>query len=376
MTLAQMAKLLNHHSLADHENLAHLLPSTKLMIIARKNSHIQHNHATKRCGSAFLSMCIRDSVEGVLSRLLAYSRYGKLGSSVCLVRVCVFVDVYKRQCRGSVESFASLFQCGSAFLSMCIRDSVEGVLSRLLAYSRYGKLGSSVCLVRVCVFVDVYKRQCRGSVESFASLFQCGSAFLSMCIRDSVEGVLSRLLAYSRYGKLGSSVCLVRVCVFVDVYKRQCRGSVESFASLFQCGSAFLSMCIRDSVEGVLSRLLAYSRYGKLGSSVCLVRVCVFVDVYKRQCRGSVESFASLFQCGSAFLSMCIRDSVEGVLSRLLAYSRYGKLGSSVCLVRVCVFVDVYKRQYDEYVLALAYPLCCMAVLHVAVLPRDDHQLG
>ncbi|QCE10686.1 hypothetical protein DEO72_LG10g1917 [Vigna unguiculata] len=43
-----MAKLLNHHSLADHENLAHLLPSTKLMIIARKNSHIQLNHATKR----------------------------------------------------------------------------------------------------------------------------------------------------------------------------------------------------------------------------------------------------------------------------------------------------------------------------------------
>ncbi|QCE10695.1 hypothetical protein DEO72_LG10g1926 [Vigna unguiculata] len=48
MTPAKMAKLLNHHSLADHENLAHLLPSTKLMIIARKNSHIQHNHATKR----------------------------------------------------------------------------------------------------------------------------------------------------------------------------------------------------------------------------------------------------------------------------------------------------------------------------------------
>ncbi|QCD97546.1 hypothetical protein DEO72_LG6g2256 [Vigna unguiculata] len=43
-----MAKLLDHRSLADHENLAHLLPSTKLMIIARKNSHIHHNHATKR----------------------------------------------------------------------------------------------------------------------------------------------------------------------------------------------------------------------------------------------------------------------------------------------------------------------------------------
>ncbi|QCD86863.1 hypothetical protein DEO72_LG3g1391 [Vigna unguiculata] len=49
MTPAQMAKLLNRHSLADHENLAHLFPSTKSMIIARKkNSHIQHNHATKR----------------------------------------------------------------------------------------------------------------------------------------------------------------------------------------------------------------------------------------------------------------------------------------------------------------------------------------
>ncbi|QCD96112.1 hypothetical protein DEO72_LG6g814 [Vigna unguiculata] len=44
-----MAKLLNHRFLADHENLAHLLPSTKLMIIARKNNHIQHSHATKRC---------------------------------------------------------------------------------------------------------------------------------------------------------------------------------------------------------------------------------------------------------------------------------------------------------------------------------------
>jgi len=32
-----MAKLLDHRSLAGHENLAHLLPSTKLMIIARKS---------------------------------------------------------------------------------------------------------------------------------------------------------------------------------------------------------------------------------------------------------------------------------------------------------------------------------------------------
>jgi len=43
-----MAKQWNRHSLVDHENLARLLRSTKLMIIARKNSHIQHNHATKR----------------------------------------------------------------------------------------------------------------------------------------------------------------------------------------------------------------------------------------------------------------------------------------------------------------------------------------
>ena len=43
-----MAKQQHHHSLVDHENLAHLLPSIKFMIIARKNSHIQHNHATKR----------------------------------------------------------------------------------------------------------------------------------------------------------------------------------------------------------------------------------------------------------------------------------------------------------------------------------------
>ncbi|QCD81300.1 hypothetical protein DEO72_LG2g1625 [Vigna unguiculata] len=43
-----MAKLLNRHSLADHENLAHLLPSTKSMIIARKKNHIQGNHTTNR----------------------------------------------------------------------------------------------------------------------------------------------------------------------------------------------------------------------------------------------------------------------------------------------------------------------------------------
>ena len=42
-----MAKHRNHHALVDHENLAHLLSSIKLMIIARKNSHIQYNHATK-----------------------------------------------------------------------------------------------------------------------------------------------------------------------------------------------------------------------------------------------------------------------------------------------------------------------------------------
>jgi len=45
---AQMAKRQNHHFLADHENLAHLLPSIKLMIITRKNSHIQYNHTTNR----------------------------------------------------------------------------------------------------------------------------------------------------------------------------------------------------------------------------------------------------------------------------------------------------------------------------------------
>ena len=42
-----MAKLRNRRSLVDHENLAHLLPSIKLTSIARKNSHIQHNHAHK-----------------------------------------------------------------------------------------------------------------------------------------------------------------------------------------------------------------------------------------------------------------------------------------------------------------------------------------
>ena len=42
-----MAKLLDHRSLTDHENLAHLLPSTKSMIIARKNSHIQSQPCNK-----------------------------------------------------------------------------------------------------------------------------------------------------------------------------------------------------------------------------------------------------------------------------------------------------------------------------------------
>jgi len=45
---AQKAKQRNHHFLAGHENLAHLLPSIKLMIIARKKNHIQDNHTTNR----------------------------------------------------------------------------------------------------------------------------------------------------------------------------------------------------------------------------------------------------------------------------------------------------------------------------------------
>jgi len=45
---AQMAKQRNRHFLADRGNLAHLLPSIKLMIIARKKSHIQDNHTTNR----------------------------------------------------------------------------------------------------------------------------------------------------------------------------------------------------------------------------------------------------------------------------------------------------------------------------------------
>jgi len=48
ITPAQMAKQRNHHFLVDHENFAHLLPSIKLMIIARKNSHIQDNYTISR----------------------------------------------------------------------------------------------------------------------------------------------------------------------------------------------------------------------------------------------------------------------------------------------------------------------------------------
>jgi len=43
-----MTKQRNRHSLADHENLAHLLPLIKLMIIARKKNHIQDNYTTNR----------------------------------------------------------------------------------------------------------------------------------------------------------------------------------------------------------------------------------------------------------------------------------------------------------------------------------------
>ena len=45
---AQKAKQRNHHFLANHENLVHLLPSIKLMIIARKKNHIQDNQTTNR----------------------------------------------------------------------------------------------------------------------------------------------------------------------------------------------------------------------------------------------------------------------------------------------------------------------------------------
>ena len=43
-----MAKQQNRHFLADRGDLVHLLPSIKLMIIARKKSHIQDNHTTNR----------------------------------------------------------------------------------------------------------------------------------------------------------------------------------------------------------------------------------------------------------------------------------------------------------------------------------------
>ena len=43
-----MAKQRNRHFLADRGNLAHVLPSIQLMIIARKKSHIQDNHTTNR----------------------------------------------------------------------------------------------------------------------------------------------------------------------------------------------------------------------------------------------------------------------------------------------------------------------------------------
>jgi len=49
ITPAQMAKKRNHHSLVGHENLAHLLPSIKLMIIAKEKATPQNiQQTTKR----------------------------------------------------------------------------------------------------------------------------------------------------------------------------------------------------------------------------------------------------------------------------------------------------------------------------------------
>jgi len=44
----QMAKQQSYRSLVDRKDLAHLLPSIKLMIIAKGKSHIQDNHTTNK----------------------------------------------------------------------------------------------------------------------------------------------------------------------------------------------------------------------------------------------------------------------------------------------------------------------------------------
>jgi len=44
----QMTKQRSHRSLVDRKDLAHLLLSIKLMIIAKEKSHIQDNHTTNR----------------------------------------------------------------------------------------------------------------------------------------------------------------------------------------------------------------------------------------------------------------------------------------------------------------------------------------
>ncbi|QCE14721.1 hypothetical protein DEO72_LG11g1726 [Vigna unguiculata] len=43
-----MAKQQSHRSLVDREDLTHLLPLIKLIIIAKENSHIQDNHTTNK----------------------------------------------------------------------------------------------------------------------------------------------------------------------------------------------------------------------------------------------------------------------------------------------------------------------------------------
>jgi len=73
------------------------------------------------------------------------------------------------------------------------------------------------------------------------------------------------------------------------------------------------------------------------------------------------------FSSSIRLLSCCARAfGVEGVLGRLLAYPRYRKLESSVCLARVCCFVClvilfcVYQLiwMYDTVRLLLAVCLC------------------
>ena len=81
----RMAKQRNHHFLVDHEKLAYLLPSIKLMIIARKNSHIQYNHTTNRVSQS--RQYFHHTVKYIFTIQYPYNKQACYDSSINTLRL-------------------------------------------------------------------------------------------------------------------------------------------------------------------------------------------------------------------------------------------------------------------------------------------------